>query len=69
LTPPIPSAIINAMDVHDFPTIYSVLKQNGVVDEPPDIAPGDTAALEALLPDRWLATHPEHRLEQRWPRA
>ena len=26
------------------------------------IAPGDTAALEALLPDRWLA---EHRLEQR----
>ncbi len=29
------------------------------------IAPGDTAALEALLPDRWLAAHPEHRLEQR----
>ena len=29
------------------------------------IAPGDTAALEALLPDRWLADHPEHRLEQR----
>jgi hypothetical protein len=24
-----------------------------------------TAALEALLPDRWLAAHPEHRLEQR----
>ena len=22
-------------------------------------------ALEALLPDRWLADHPEHRLEQR----
>jgi transposase len=22
-------------------------------------------ALEALLPDRWLAAHPEHRLEQR----
>ncbi len=29
------------------------------------IAPGDAAALEALLPDRWLAAHPEHRLEQR----
>jgi hypothetical protein len=29
------------------------------------IAPGDTAAMEALLPDRWLAAHPEHRLEQR----
>jgi hypothetical protein len=23
-----------------------------------------TAALEALLPDRWLADHPEHRLKQ-----
>jgi hypothetical protein len=29
------------------------------------IAPSDTAGLEALLPDRWLAAHPEHRLEQR----
>jgi len=29
------------------------------------IAPGNTTALEALLPDRWLAAHPEHRLEQR----
>jgi len=29
------------------------------------IDPGDTTALEALLPDRWLAEHPEHRLEQR----
>ena len=29
------------------------------------IASGDTAALEALLPDRWVAEHPEHRLEQR----
>jgi hypothetical protein len=29
------------------------------------IAPGDTAALEALLLDRWIAAHPEHRLEQR----
>lgn len=26
---------------------------------------GDTAALEALLPDRWVAAHPEYRLEQR----
>jgi transposase len=31
----------------------------------PAIAPNDTAALEALLPDRWVAAHPEHRLEQR----
>jgi hypothetical protein len=31
----------------------------------PAIAPHDTAALEALLPDRWVAAHPEHRLEQR----
>ena len=29
-----------------------------------DIARGDTAALEALLPDRWPADHPEQRLEQ-----
>jgi len=29
------------------------------------VAPSDTAALEALLPDRWVAAHPEHRLEQR----
>ena len=26
-------------------------------------APGNWAALEALLPDRWVAAHPEHRLE------
>jgi hypothetical protein len=25
----------------------------------------NTVALEALLPDRWVAAHPEHRLEQR----
>jgi len=25
----------------------------------------NTAALEALLSDRWVAAHPEHRLEQR----
>ena len=29
------------------------------------IVPSDTAALETLLPNRWLADHPEHRLEQR----
>lgn len=28
------------------------------------IDPGDTAALEALLPDRWLAEHPKHREEE-----
>ena len=31
----------------------------------PAIAPNDTAALEALLPDRQGAAHPEHPLEQR----
>ena len=31
----------------------------------PAITPNDTAALEALLPDHWVAAHPEHRLEQR----
>jgi hypothetical protein len=29
------------------------------------IAPGNIVPLEALLPDRWVAAHPEHRLEQR----
>jgi len=29
------------------------------------IAPGDTAALEAQLPDRRLAVHPDHLPEQR----
>jgi len=31
----------------------------------PGITPTDTAAVEALLPDRWVAVHPEHRLKQR----
>jgi len=31
----------------------------------PGIAPNDTASLDTLLPDRWIAAHPEHRLEQR----
>ena len=29
------------------------------------IVPGGTTALETLLPDRWIAAHPEHRLEER----
>jgi transposase len=28
-------------------------------------APPDPAALDALLPDRWAATHPEHVLAER----
>jgi len=31
----------------------------------PAVPPGDTEAMKALLPDRWVAAHPEHRLEQR----
>jgi hypothetical protein len=42
-----------------WPYLTDVLRQL------PGIAPTDTAALEALLPDRWVAAHPEHRLEQR----
>jgi hypothetical protein len=42
-----------------WPYLTDVLRQI------PAIAPGDTAALEALLPDRWVAARPEHRLEQR----
>ncbi|MGO9110377.1 MAG: hypothetical protein ACLP9L_14235, partial [Thermoguttaceae bacterium] len=30
-----------------------------------DIAPADMAALEDVLPNRWIAAHPEHHLEQR----
>jgi hypothetical protein len=36
-----------------------------VVRRLPVIATDDTAAPEALLPDRWVAAHPEHRMEQR----
>ena len=39
--------------------------QGDVLRRVPAIDAADTAALEALLPDRWVATHPEHRLEQR----
>ncbi len=31
----------------------------------PAIPPTDTAALEALLRDRWVQAHPEHRLTER----
>jgi transposase len=51
------SARRNCVDV--WPYLTDVLRRIAA------IAPGDTAALEALLPDRWLVAHPEHRLEQR----
>jgi transposase len=51
------SARRNCVDV--WPYLTDVLRRIA------GIAPGDTAALEALLPDRWVAAHPEHRLEQR----
>lgn len=51
------SARRNCVDV--WPYLTDVLRRIAA------IAPTDTAALEALLPDRWLAQHPEHRLEQR----
>jgi transposase len=46
-------------NVNVWPYLTDVLRRI------PAIAPGDTAALEALLPDCWVAAHPEHRLEQR----
>jgi serine/threonine protein kinase HipA of HipAB toxin-antitoxin module len=51
------SARRNRVDV--WPYLTDVLRRI------PAIAPGDTTALEALLPDHWVAAHPEHRLEQR----
>ena len=51
------SARRNCVDV--WPYLTDVLRRIAAID------PGDTAALEALLPDRWVAAHPEHRLEQR----
>jgi transposase len=51
------SARRNCVDV--WPYLTDVLRRIAA------IAPGNTAALEALLPDRWVAAHPEHRLEQR----
>ena len=51
------SARRNCVDL--WPYLTDVLRRL------PAIASNDTAALEALLPDRWVAAHPEHRLEQR----
>ena len=51
------SARRNCVDV--WPYLTDVLRRIAA------IAPSDTAALESLLPDRWLTAHPEHRLEQR----
>ncbi len=51
------SARRNCVDV--WPYLTDVLRRIAA------IAPGDTTALEALLPDHWVAAHPEHRLEQR----
>ena len=51
------SARRNCVDV--LPYLTDVLRRIAA------IAPTDTAALEALLPDRWLAEHPEHRLIER----
>ena len=47
----------NCVDV--WPYLTDVLRRIAA------IAPNDIAALEALLPNRWVAVHPEHRLEQR----
>jgi transposase len=51
------SARRNCVDV--WPYLTDVLRRL------PAIAPTDTAALESLLPDCWVAAHPEHRLDQR----
>ena len=50
------SARRNCVDV--WPYLTDVLQRIAA------IAPADTAALEALLPDRWVVAHPEHRFEQ-----
>ncbi len=44
--------MIHEMDFHDFPTIYSVLKQNRLVDEPPDRFYAGALALLRLAVDR-----------------
>jgi hypothetical protein len=51
------SARRNCVDV--WPYLTDVLRRIAA------IAPGDTAAPESLLPDRWVAAHPEHLLQQR----
>jgi len=50
------SARRNCVDVS--PYLTDVLRRIAA------IVPSDAAAHEVLLPDRWLAAHPEHRLEQ-----
>ena len=51
------SARRNCVDV--WPYLTDVLRRL------PAIPLTDTAALETLLPDRWLHVHPEHRLTER----
>ena len=51
------SARRNCVDV--WPYLTDMLRRL------PAIPPTDTAALETLLPDRWLQVHPEHRLTER----
>jgi hypothetical protein len=51
------SARRNCVDV--WPYLTDVLRRL------PAIPPTDTAALETLLPDRWVQAHPEHRLTER----
>jgi transposase len=51
------SARRNNVDV--WPYLTDVLRRL------PAIPPTDTVALEELLPDRWVKTHPEHLLDQR----
>jgi hypothetical protein len=46
------------MDFHDFPIIYSVLKQNGLVDEAPDRFYAGALALLRLKGGR----HPSHAI-------
>jgi transposase/uncharacterized coiled-coil protein SlyX len=45
--------------VNVWPYLTDVLRRLPAID------PADTDALEALLPDRWVVAHPEHRLTER----
>jgi transposase/uncharacterized coiled-coil protein SlyX len=53
----IQSARRNLVDV--WPYLTDVLRRIA------GIEPGDEASLEALLPNRWIESHPEHRLQDR----
>ncbi len=53
----IQSARLNHVDV--LPYLTDVLRHL------PAVAAGDTAGIDAFLPDRWLAAHPEHRMVER----